>query len=360
MIDLSVGYMAIIDNMNSINTIEWTGKSLRLLDQRKLPEAEIYLEISDPEGVAVAIKDMVVRGAPAIGVAGAFGVALAASKCVGLDISTCTQYIRNIAISIGDSRPTAVNLRSSVDRMLSILDKAGPSDHLYDLLLEEAIYIKDETFASDLRMAEFGSDIIPEGANVLTHCNTGPLATSGYGTAIGVIRRAWEIGKIKQVFATETRPWLQGARLTTWELKRLGIPFTLVVDSAAGHLMARGEVDCVVVGADRITANGDVANKIGTLGLAIMSNKLGIPFFVVAPRTTLDLASKNGDAIDIEERDPSEITDFMGKRITPYGINVRNLSFDVTPNNYIDAIVTDLGVASKPYIGSLRGLVGNG
>ena len=339
-----------------IRPIEWTGNSLRLLDQRKLPREEIYVEISEPEEVILAIVNMVVRGAPAIGVSAGFGVALASQKVSDKSYEEAVKYIKQFCIALSGARPTAVNLRTVVERMLNVLDELMPYQSITERLIKEANNVQNETVKSDIDMSNLGSTLIPKDSTVLTHCNTGPLATSGYGTALGVIRKAWELGRIKHVFATETRPWLQGSRLTLWELKRLGVPATLIVDSAAGHLMNQGYVDCVLVGADRITANGDVANKIGTLNLAIIANSLGIPFFVVAPMTTLDFQLVDGNEIHIEERDPREITEFLGEAISPPGAEARNFAFDLTPNGYVDAIITDLGVVRKPYINSLKDL----
>ncbi|MCH2525626.1 MAG: S-methyl-5-thioribose-1-phosphate isomerase [Dehalococcoidia bacterium] len=342
--------------MDSISPILWTGDSLRLLDQRKLPGEEIYVEISEPEEVIRAIADMVVRGAPAIGVTAGFGVALASQTVINKSHEEAVAYMKEFCSLLGKSRPTAVNLITVVDRMLKVIDKLMPYESMSQALIKEADNVQNETLVSDMNMAELGSKLIDIDSTVLTHCNTGPLATSGYGTALGVIRRAWELGRIKHVFATETRPWFQGSRLTMWELKRLGVPATLVVDSAIGHLMNQGYIDCVLVGADRITANGDVANKIGTLNLAIIANSLGIPFFVVAPVTTLDSQLLEGTEIHIEERDPREITELFGESISPPEIDSINFAFDVTPNDYIDAIITDLGIVKKPYINSIKDL----
>ncbi len=343
-----------------IRPIEWTGNSLRLLDQRKLPGKEIYVEISEPEEVIVAIAKMIVRGAPAIGVTAGFGVALASCKVSDKAHGEAVNYLKKFCDALSKSRPTAVNLTAVVERMLDVIENIQPHESISKVLIEEANNIQNETVIADINMAELGSGLIPLNSTVLTHCNTGPLATSGYGTALGVIRKAWELGRVEHVFATETRPWLQGSRLTLWELKRLGIPSTLIVDSAVGHIMKQGYIDCVVVGADRITANGDVANKIGTLNLAIVSNSLGIPFFVVAPTTTLDLDIFDVNQIQIEERDPREITEFLGEPVSPPSVNVRNFAFDVTHNDYVDAIITEVGIARKPYANSLKDLIRNG
>ena len=281
---------------DALAPIEWRDGCIRLLDQSRLPQEETYLDLSDTEDVVRAIREMRVRGAPAIGVTAAYGMALAASRDAALD------GLRNAARDLAASRPTAVNLKWAVDRMMRAAEDAGPDADLAASLLEEALKIHRETLDSDLRLSEYGAALIAPGSSVLTHCNTGALATGGYGTALGVIRRGWEESRISRVLATETRPWLQGARLTTWELTRLGIPVTLVVDSAAGYLMDRGQVQCVITGADRIAANGDTANKIGTLSLAVLARQFGIPFYVAAPASTIDLSIASGDEIPIEER----------------------------------------------------------
>ena len=346
--------------VDTVKPVEWTGTSIQLLDQSKLPWEEVYLGLRMPEEVARAIRDMRVRGAPAIGVTAAYGLALAAVSGPELDRESAIASIRTAAQMLGEARPTAVNLRWALERMLKVSDTATSQEDLGTLLVEEAQQIHRETLESDLKIAELGATLVPMGAIVLTHCNTGALATAGYGTALGVIRRAWEEGRVKDVLATETRPWLQGARLTTWELTRMGIPYTLIVDSAAGYLMTRGQVQCVIVGADRIAANGDVANKIGTCSLAILAHEQGIPFYVAAPTSTVDMDTPSGDDIPIEERPPEEVTQIRGTQTALEGTPVLNLAFDVTPSRYVDAIITEQGVARAPYTEALRGLVGNG
>ena len=288
--------------LTELTPVEWDRESVRLLDQSRLPWEEAFLELRTVEEVGRAIREMRVRGAPAIGVTAAYGMALAAAGLEAADRESDLDVLREAARELAAARPTAVNLQWAVDRMMRAAEQSALDADLRAVLLAEARRIHHETRESDLRLSEFGASLIPPDSSVLTHCNTGALATGGYGTALGVIRRGWEEGRIKQALATETRPWLQGARLTTWELTRLGIPVTLVVDSAAGYLMDRGMVQCVITGADRVAANGDTANKIGTLSLAILAHQYGIPFYVAAPVSTIDLSIASGDEIPIEER----------------------------------------------------------
>jgi methylthioribose-1-phosphate isomerase len=301
---------------------------------------------------------MAIRGAPAIGVAAALGIALGVrnSKAEGEELRAAFDQICK---EMAATRPTAVNLFWAIDRMRrrfeAVRANGGPA--LREALLHEARAIEDEDVAACRRIGDLGADLIPERARVLTHCNAGALATAGYGTALGVIRSAARQGKIKNVLADETRPYLQGARLTAWELSREGIPTTLIADNMAGHMMARGEVDAVIVGADRIAANGDVANKIGTYTLAVLARENGLPFYVAAPVSTIDLRTLSGDAITIEERAPEEITHHGGRRLAPEGVSVRNPAFDVTPHRYVTAIVCERGVARPPYTESLARLV---
>jgi methylthioribose-1-phosphate isomerase len=329
-----------------------------MIDQRRLPAEEVYLRCRDYAEVAKAIKDMAIRGAPAIGVAAALGIALGVrnSKAEGEELRAAFDQICK---EMAATRPTAVNLFWAIDRMRrrfeAVRANGGPA--LREALLHEARAIEDEDVAACRRIGDLGADLIPERARVLTHCNAGALATAGYGTALGVIRSAARQGKIKNVLADETRPYLQGARLTAWELSREGIPTTLIADNMAGHMMARGEVDAVIVGADRIAANGDVANKIGTYTLAVLARENGLPFYVAAPVSTIDLRTLSGDAITIEERAPEEITHHGGRRLAPEGVSVRNPAFDVTPHRYVTAIVCERGVARPPYTESLARLV---
>ncbi|MFH1560559.1 MAG: S-methyl-5-thioribose-1-phosphate isomerase [Chloroflexota bacterium] len=344
----------------SPKAIEWNQGCLRLLDQSRLPWEEIFLEIKTPQEVARAIREMRVRGAPAIGVTAAYGMVLAAATLKGADRESTMDGLRVASLELGEARPTAVNLRWALERMIGIAERVAPSDDLEAALLTEAQRIHQEAEESDLRISELGASLIRPNSSVLTHCNTGALATGGYGTALGVIRRAWEEGRLKDVLATETRPWLQGALLTTWELTQLGIPVTLIVDSAAGYLMSRGNVQCVIVGADRIAANGDVANKIGTCSLAILAHENGIPFYVAAPFSTVDMSTASGEDIPIEERPAEEVTRIGGAQIALEGTHVLNLAFDVTPNRYIEAIITDRGIAQAPYEKALKELLNRG
>ncbi|HEX8744106.1 MAG TPA: S-methyl-5-thioribose-1-phosphate isomerase [Thermoleophilaceae bacterium] len=314
--------------------IAWRDGVLELLDQRRLPAEEAWLRCESPADVAAAIRLLAVRGAPAIGIAAAYGLALAAAR--GEDV-------RAAAALLGDTRPTAVNLRWALDRTAAVA--AGGAE----ALLEEARAIHREQVEADRRMGELGAALFEPGDRALTHCNTGALATGGRGTAAGVLRSAWEGGRLAEVWVDETRPLLQGARLTAWELGRAGIPYRVVADSGAGSLMARGLVSRVVVGADRIAANGDVANKVGTYALAVLAGRHRIPFYVAAPVSTIDRATPSGDAIAIEERDPAEVVELAGRRIAPEGAEAANPAFDVTPAELVTAIITEAGVLEPPY-----------
>jgi methylthioribose-1-phosphate isomerase len=340
-------------------TLEWTDAGVVLLDQRKLPAEEVYPVFRTYREVAQAIKDMVVRGAPAIGVTAAMGVALGAK---GIETTDATEFERQF-LSICDvlaaTRPTAVNLFWAIERMKKVFYESferGDPGLVKTTLEIEANRMHQEDIDSNRRMGHFGASLIPEKATVLTHCNAGALATAGYGTALGVIRAAREQGKSLKVFADETRPFLQGARLTAWELQKDNIPVTLITDNMAGHFMKAGKVDCVIVGADRIAANGDVANKIGTYSVAVLARENAIPFYVAAPISTLDLNVPSGDHIPIEQRSPQEVTHIQETLIAPEGIEVANPAFDVTPNRYVTAIITEQGIAKSPYIESLRRL----
>lgn len=317
------------------------------------------MDIRTPQETTSAIREMRVRGAPAIGVTAAYGMALAAALMKGKDKKTTLDGLRVASQELAASRPTAVNLRWALDRMMALAERVPENDDMEAALSAEAQEIHHETRESDLRMAELGASLIPSGSTVLTHCNTGALATGGYGTALGVIHRAWEDGRVKDVIATETRPWLQGARLTTWELAHMGIPATLIVDSAAGYLMSKGKIQCAIVGADRIAANGDVANKIGTCSLAILAHEHGIPFYIAAPFSTVDMSIASGDEIPIEERPAEEVTRIRGTQTALEGTPVLNLAFDLTLSKYITAIITDRGIAEAPYKESLRKLADN-
>jgi len=331
---------------DTLRAVQWLGDRLHLLDQRKLPFEETWIDCRDVGEVARAIRDLVVRGAPAIGIAAAWGVVLAAQR--GDDLDAALAMLRS-------ARPTAVNLMWALDRMRGHVDAGGDAT----MLAREAQAIQEEDLAANRAMGALGAALIAPGSGVLTHCNTGSLATAGYGTALGVIRAGVASGNIARVYAGETRPWLQGARLTMWELQRDEIPATLIADSAASHLMKSGEVQWVVVGADRIAANGDTANKIGTYQLAIAAKHHGVRFMVVAPSTTVDMATPSGDDIHIELRDPLELLSHAGQRTVAENAQAWNPVFDVTPHALIDALVTERGVITQPDAAALRAMFGN-
>jgi methylthioribose-1-phosphate isomerase len=344
-----------------IKTVEWTNEGVRMLDQRLLPTEEKYLMLRSYEEIADAIKKMVVRGAPAIGVSAAMGLALGANQSVGTSVADLEYDFKFMCKVMEATRPTAVNLFWAVERMRGALAKAKTETHdveeIKKRLVIEAQAIFDEDIASNRALGKFGGELIADGATVLTHCNAGALATAGdYGTALGVIRGAIDAGKRVAVIADETRPFLQGSRLTAWELAKDNIPVTVITDNMAGHVMKQGKVDCVVVGADRIAANGDAANKIGTYMVAVLAKQHNIPFYVAAPISTVDLATPTGDQIPIEQRDAKEVTHMRDQQLTPDGVAVHNFAFDVTPNELIAAIITDRGVARPPYTESLRSL----
>lgn len=336
-------------NMPEIAPLEWTGDALRILDQTKLPQEQAVTLAHTYHDVIQAISTMQVRGAPAIGVAGAYAMSLAAKSLDTSDIRQAYSFLSEVGDHVGNARPTAVNLKWAVGRMLRVALTGRSVGELNQILEAEAVAIHREDIAGNRKIGMFGAELIRENCMVLTHCNAGALATGGYGTALGVIRAAWEQSKKFRVLITETRPFLQGARLTAWELVQLGIPTDLVVDSAAGTMMAHGEVGTVIVGADRIAANGDVANKIGTYALAVLAHENEIPFYVAAPMSTVDISIPSGDAITIEERAPEEVTIWGGKSIAPKGIGVRNPAFDVTPHRYITSIITERGIANPPF-----------
>ncbi|HJZ79295.1 MAG TPA: S-methyl-5-thioribose-1-phosphate isomerase [Pyrinomonadaceae bacterium] len=346
-----------------IKTVEWTSEGVSMLDQRLLPNEEKYLMLRSYEEVADAIKQMVVRGAPAIGVSAAMGLALGASQSVGTSIADLEFDFKFMCRVMEATRPTAVNLFWAVERMRGVIAKAK-AEKVHDVeevktrLIAEAQAIFQEDIEANRALGRFGGELIPDGATVLTHCNAGALATAGdYGTALGVIRGAIDAGKKVAVIADETRPFLQGARLTAWELARDNIPVTVITDNMAGHVMKQGKVDCVVVGADRIAANGDAANKIGTYMVAVLAQQHDIPFYVAAPVSTVDLSTATGEGIPIEQRDAKEVTHVRDHQLTPDGVDVHNFAFDVTPHELIAAIITDRGVARAPYTESLRSLV---
>src|SRR5687768_1047119 len=345
-----------------IKTVEWTREGVRMIDQRLLPTEEKYLMLRSYEEVAEAIKKMVVRGAPAIGVSAAMGLALGTKQSVGTSVADLEDDFTFMCDVMSKTRPTAVNLFWAIERMRATFDREKANtdnvEELKEKLVAEALKIFQEDLDANRAIGRFGADLIPDNATVLTHCNAGALATAGdYGTALGVVRGARDAGKRVAVIADETRPFLQGLRLTAWELAKDDIPVTVITDNMAGHVMKSGKVNVVVVGADRIAANGDAANKIGTYMVAVLANKHDIPFYVAAPISTLDLTLKTGEDIPIEERDSKEVTHIGDRQMAPDGIAVQNPAFDVTPNELITAIITDKGVARPPYVDSLRAVV---
>jgi len=341
-------------------TIEWRPDAVVMVDQRKLPGQEIYVHCKTAAEVARAIKTMVIRGAPAIGVAAAMGIALGMRRTKAQGTRQFAVEFNKVCELMASTRPTAVNLFWAIERMKRAFGagvQAGKSvAELQDLLEQEAQAIHDEDLASCRAMGRHGAGVVPEGARILTHCNAGALATAGYGTALGVIRAAHEQGKVRQVFADETRPFLQGARLTAWELVRDNVPTTVITESMAGPLMRKGDVDFVVVGADRIAANGDVANKIGTFTVAMLAHAHGIPFYVAAPLSTIDLATPDGSQIPIEQRSAREITHLGSTQLAPEGAAIWNPAFDVTPHALVSGIITERGIARAPYDESLKRL----
>ncbi|WP_076005019.1 S-methyl-5-thioribose-1-phosphate isomerase [Dehalogenimonas formicexedens] len=324
--------------------VEWLGDRLMIIDQTRLPQHEIYLELADVHQVAEAIKSLKVRGAPSIGVAAAYGIALGAQQIETQDLEEFRKAYKNVSAEIAATRPTARNLFMAVERMDDIVGRAPDVISAKDRLAAEAEKIHDAEIESTRLIAQNGAALIRDGDTILTHCNTGPLATTGSGTALGVIIEAFRQGKKIEVLATETRPLCQGARLTAWELRREHVPFRLITDSMAGHFMKGARVDMVVVGADRIARNGDTANKIGTYSIAVLAHENGIPFYIAAPSTTFDQRIATGDEIVIEERSPDEVTHLYGKRTAPEGIEVCNPAFDVTPANYITGFITENGI----------------
>ena len=345
--------------------IAWRDGRLLLLDQTRLPESEEWASACGPGEVAGAIRGMQVRGAPAIGVAAAYGMALAAQAAaspslsrteMGAAMPAFLSRLEADADALAVARPTAVNLGWAVRRCMDAARACGSPDEAADRILALAHRMHEDDVAANRAIGRGGAALLPDSGGVLTHCNTGALATAGYGTALGVVRAAWESGKRLRVFCTETRPWMQGARLTAWELARLGVPATLIVDSAAGALMAAGRVSAVVTGADRVAANGDTANKIGTYALAALAESHNIPFYIAAPVSTVDFGTPSGAAIPIEERPDEEVTSLGGRRIAAEGVDVWNPAFDVTPSRLIAAIITERGVARPPYEASLRAL----
>jgi len=339
-------------------TIEWKGKHIRMIDQRKLPARVEWVVCKTDKNVIRAIRSMVIRGAPAIGVAAAMGLALGSE-----DIRACTydafeRRFREMADRMVKARPTAVNLRWAVERMLLLVQEMAGVDpeEIRIALREESEKILSEDIAINVKIGEHGNKVVPRKAVILTHCNAGSLATGGYGTALGVVRAAHEAGKKIEVIADETRPWLQGLRLTAFELMEEGIPVTVIADSAAGSLMRQGKVDLVITGADRIAANGDVANKIGTYQVAVLAKENRIPFYIAAPLSTIDLRIPSGGKIPVEERDPSEVSHFRKIPIGPPGVKAYNPAFDVTPGKYVTGIITEKGILKPPYGKKIKGL----
>src|SRR5271163_2968610 len=343
-----------------IPTLEWTAEGVRFLDQTRLPLEETYVLASTYKDVADVITTMVVRGAPAIGVSAAMGVALGVLKSPATNIIALDADFETIAKALASTRPTAVNLFWGIERMRqryeALKTETSDLDAIREGLVAEARIMYDEDIAACRTMGAHGSSLMPRSGSVLTHCNAGALATCGYGSALGVIRAAIERGHKIHVYADETRPFLQGARLTAWELMHDGIPTTVLCDNMAASLMRQGKIQAVIVGADRIAANGDVANKIGTYNVAILAREHGIPFYVAAPWATIDLATAHGDDIPIEQRSATEVTHHAGKQLTPHGVGIENPAFDVTPAKYVTAIVTERGVLRAPYEESLAGL----
>jgi len=355
-----------------IKPIVWTGSAVELIDQTKLPNSLETVTLTDSHQVVSAIKELKVRGAPAIGIAGACAVALAAQqiqkeivKNQPIDnsfrslnqLEVFRQKLTSISNQIRQSRPTAINLDWAVTRMMSIIHQSDSIDTAVLKLNDEASQIIKEDIAANLALSHYGSALIEKNSAVLTHCNAGALATAGHGTALGIIKSSWTSGKNISVFITETRPVLQGARLTSWELSQTDIPYTLIVDSAAASLMYSGKISYVIVGADRITANGDIANKIGTYGLAIAARANNIPFYVAAPLSTIDLSISSGSKIPIEHRSADEVTSLLGYNSTLTGLTVQNMAFDITPNHLVSAVITELGIIREPYKSNLQALV---
>ncbi len=336
-----------------VETIQWTEAGVVMIDQTRLPREECYVTCKTYGEVAEAIRSMVIRGAPAIGVAAAMGVALGMASADAKDLDA---QFETICGTLAATRPTAVNLFWAIQRMKDVYaeSRSLPLPQLRARLSTEAQQIRLEDIAINQAIGRNGAPLVPDGKTVLTHCNAGALATAGYGTALGVIRAAIASGKKIDVFADETRPFLQGSRLTVWELQQDGIAATLITDNMAGHFLKSGRIGCVLVGADRIAANGDVANKVGTYSVAVLAKENGIPFFVAAPISTLDLTLRSGDEIPIEQRNASEVTHVFGVAVAPEGTAVQNPAFDVTPHRYVTAIITERGVARAPYEQSLK------
>src|ERR1700678_4186202 len=343
-----------------IQTLEWTDQGVRFIDQTKLPTEEVYVTCTTQQQVADVIRTLVVRGAPAIGVAAAMGIALGVKNSKAENAADLKRDFDQICEAIRQTRPTAVNLFWAIRRMQGKFEtlRSRPIAQIQQALIEESQRMHAEDIAANQAMGRHGATLMPSSGGVLTHCNAGALATAGYGTALGVIRAAVEAGKKIHVYADETRPFLQGARLTAWELMKDGIPTTVISDNMAGAIMRQGKIDAVVVGADRIAANGDVANKIGTYMVAVLAKENSIPFYVAAPFSTVDFDAPDGSKIPIEQRNEKEVTHIAGKQMTPDGVGIENPAFDVTPAKYVTAIVTERGIARAPYSESLAKLAG--
>jgi len=334
-------------------TLEWLEDRLRILDQSKLPQAQSFVDLSDYRDVALAIREMKVRGAPAIGIAAAYGIALGGQAIEAASRDEFLSRLNQVMQTLSATRPTAVNLFRAIGRMKETATRGDNIAEIKKMLVNEAKQIHSEEIEATRKLSQIGAGLITDGFTILTHCNAGFLATAGYGTALGVIKAAEEQGKRISVIATETRPILQGARLTVWELKRANIPVTLITDSMAGYFMRQGGIDCIIVGADRIAANGDVANKIGTYSLAVLAKENSIPFYVAVPMSTIDFSLASGDEIPVEQRNPEEVTHIQGVLIAPEGTEAANPAFDITPHNYISAIITERGIIKEPFIDEL-------
>jgi len=342
--------------MAELKPLEWRDGKLICLDQTRLPDQEIYLEINSCQQVIEAIKRLAIRGAPAIGIAAAYGIALGSREIRVQARESFLNRLATVMKSLAASRPTARNLFWAIERMNQVAQSGNDVDHIQHLLLQEALKIHHEQLENDLQISKFGANLISDGDVILTHCNTGALATAGYGTALGIIKYAFSAGRKIQVIATETRPLLQGARLTAWELQKAGIPFCLITDSMAGYFMLKGRISLIFVGADRIASNGDTANKIGTYTLAVLAKEHHLPFFIAAPTSTIDHSISSGDEIIIEERAQEEVTRIKDINIAPAGIQANNPAFDITPGLYISAIITEKGILKKPYTRAIQQL----
>ena len=332
----------------TIKAIQWLDNKIRILDQSKLPQQQVFIDLSDYQDVVLAIKTMQIRGAPTIGIAAAYGIALGVQQIKAKNKDHFINEFGKILQAFATARPTAVNLFHAIDRMKKTA-RGNNVPEIKRALIDEAQQIHREEIEATTKLSQVGAELIQDGFTILTHCNAGPLATAGYGTALGVIKAAKEQGKKISVIATETRPLLQGARLTAWELKQADIPVTLITDSMAGYFMKQGKINCVIVGADRIAANGDVANKIGTYTLAVLAKENSIPFYVACPTSTIDPSLASGAEIPIEQRSPEEVTHIQGIPIAPEGVNAANPAFDITPHKYITAIITEKEITREPY-----------